>query len=131
MPSYSTELAKKGCPRLRDSASDCGGELTQPRTHFFYLLCREKNGLPITVFDNRNYTASISEDLFGDSMRKWQCKFERSFPSEYLEISKSQASANQDLLSLNKSPSPCVKPLPRGQRQQGGGIHATPARGLI
>ena len=27
-------MAKKVCPRLRDSASSRGGELTQPKTHF-------------------------------------------------------------------------------------------------
>ena len=35
-----TEMAKKMCPRLRDSAFGCGGDFTQPRTHFFGHLCR-------------------------------------------------------------------------------------------
>ena len=34
-----TELAKKECPRLRDSACWRSGEITQPRTHFFGQLC--------------------------------------------------------------------------------------------
>ena len=35
----STELAKKVCPRLRDSACWRGAEITQPRTNFFGQLC--------------------------------------------------------------------------------------------
>ena len=38
--SRATELPKKVCPRLRDPASDGGGEFTHPRTHFFGQLCR-------------------------------------------------------------------------------------------
>ena len=34
-----TELAKKACLRLRDSASDRGGDFTHPRTNFFGHLC--------------------------------------------------------------------------------------------
>ena len=32
-------MAKKMCPRLRDSASGRGGDFTQPRTNFFGHLC--------------------------------------------------------------------------------------------
>ena len=38
-----TELAKKVCPRLRDSACRRCGEITQPRTHFFGQLCTLMN----------------------------------------------------------------------------------------
>ena len=34
-----TELAKKVCPRLRDSACWHSGEITQPRTNSFGHLC--------------------------------------------------------------------------------------------
>ena len=34
---YSTEVAKKVCPRLRDSASDCGGELSNLGHTFFAI----------------------------------------------------------------------------------------------
>ena len=34
-----TEMAKKVCPRLCDSACWRSGEFTQPRTHFFDQLC--------------------------------------------------------------------------------------------
>ena len=34
-----TELAKKVCPRLHDSACWHSGEITQPRTNFFVQLC--------------------------------------------------------------------------------------------
>ena len=34
-----TELAKKVCTRLRDSAYWCIGEITQPRTNIFGQLC--------------------------------------------------------------------------------------------
>ena len=45
----STVLAKKVCPKLLDSASDCRGEFTQPRMHFFGLLCITKR-----LMDRRN-----------------------------------------------------------------------------
>ena len=35
-----TELAKKGCPSLHDSACWCSGEITQPRANFFGQLCK-------------------------------------------------------------------------------------------
>ena len=38
-----TELAKKVCPRLRDSACWRSGETTQPMTHFFGQLCNISN----------------------------------------------------------------------------------------
>ena len=42
-PPYYTELAKKVCPRLRDSTCWRSGEITQPRTNFFGQLCRMPN----------------------------------------------------------------------------------------
>ena len=39
-------VGQKVCPRLHDSASDCGGEFSQPKTHFFGHLC---TGLPNKV----------------------------------------------------------------------------------
>ena len=41
--SQHTELVKKVCPRLRDSACWLSGEITQPRTNFFGLLCTSSN----------------------------------------------------------------------------------------
>ena len=39
----STELAKKVCPRLSDSACWRSGEITQLRTNFFGQLCTYAN----------------------------------------------------------------------------------------
>ena len=39
-----TELAKNGCPRLRDLATAPAGGITQSRTHFFGQLCNSGAG---------------------------------------------------------------------------------------
>ena len=52
MGAPSTELAKKVCPRLCDSTCWRSGEITQPRTHFFWpTLYTHRELLETTLAD--------------------------------------------------------------------------------
>ena len=74
-----TERAKKVCPGLRDSASDCRGEFTPPRTNFFWPSLYVNNELSIGVsgchklYSNRDY---ISHD-YNLSRKRNQNSFSR------------------------------------------------------